>query len=585
MNAPFDLKNIINPFAIPRREALAGVAQRVAAADLAAVRKRDLLWALRRISRLSGKPLSMIPADVDSLRMLLAELQARGAHRLKPKTWSNLRSGLFSALDVTGCHVLRTHRIPYSREWKHLISSRPDKNTRYGLTRFAHFCSANGISPDRIDTIVLNVFADALREGTLHRKADETTRRTATLWNRLAERCPELGVRRVALPSRRAVPTRTPWSVLPASFLKELEGHKAWALGPDPFDPTARTRPLAPRTVTLRVNFVHAAVTALVASGIPPDQITSLAVLVTPENFKLILRRRFDQVGEKPNAFNDGLAKALLAIAREWAKPPRKVLHELQRLSSKLPHLRPGLTDKNKAVLRAFDDEELKRQLLCLPEALLEKALQKHPSVRSLADAQAAIALAILPYCGPRMANLASLEFDRTLFVPKYDRDETLMEFPATEMKNRNPYAATLPPRITTLIRAYRAKILEPVVGVGAQFVFDNGTGQPKRPTTLSWLVNRTSQRHLGIKITGHQFRHILAQFVLEEIKGGHELVKQILGHQNIQTTTNFYAGIDTRRASRFQAELIERIRGEKNHKARSIRKGRDPSRGTRRRR
>ena len=294
---------------------------------------------------------------------------------------------------------------------------------------------------------------------------------------------------------------------------------------------------------------------------------------MAPENFKVILRRRFERAGEKPNAFNDGLAKALLAIAREWVKPSPEVLEELTRLASKLPHLRPGLTEKNKTLLRAFDDEELKRQLLCLPELLLQKALQKRPSVRSLADGQAAIALAILPYCGPRMANLTTLEFGRTLFVPKHDRDETLMEFPAAETKNRQPYAAALPPRITALIRAYRSKILEPVVGVCARFVFDNGTGQPKRPTTLSWLIDRTSQRHLGVKITGHQFRHILAKFVLDEMPGGHELVKQSLGHQHMQTTTNFYAGLDTRRASRFQAELIEKIRAGKERTPRPPRR------------
>ena len=42
MNAPFDLKNLINPFAIPPKKTLADVAQQVAAADLPAVRKRDL---------------------------------------------------------------------------------------------------------------------------------------------------------------------------------------------------------------------------------------------------------------------------------------------------------------------------------------------------------------------------------------------------------------------------------------------------------------------------------------------------------------------------------------------------------------
>ena len=65
MNAPFDLKNLINPFAIPPKKTLADVAKQVLAADLPAVRKRDLLWAVRRISRLSGKPLSTIPADVE----------------------------------------------------------------------------------------------------------------------------------------------------------------------------------------------------------------------------------------------------------------------------------------------------------------------------------------------------------------------------------------------------------------------------------------------------------------------------------------------------------------------------------------
>ena len=103
--------------------------------------------------------------------MLLAEQPAKAADRLKSKTWSNLRSGLLSALGVTGCaRVLRTHRVPYTSDWGRLINSRPDKNTRYGLTRFGHFCSANGISPGQVDTIVLNVFAGALREGSLHRK-------------------------------------------------------------------------------------------------------------------------------------------------------------------------------------------------------------------------------------------------------------------------------------------------------------------------------------------------------------------------------------------------------------------------------
>jgi hypothetical protein len=35
-------------------------------------------------------------------------------------------------------------------------------------------------------------------------------------------------------------------------------------------------------------------------------------------------------------------------------------------------------------------------------------------------------------------------------------------------------------------------------------------------------------------------------------------LVKQLLGHENLKTTANFYAGIDTRRAARHHHRLLD---------------------------
>lgn len=40
---------------------------------------------------------------------------------------------------------------------------------------------------------------------------------------------------------------------------------------------------------------------------------------------------------------------------------------------------------------------------------------------------------------------------------------------------------------------------------------------------------------------------------------GGFETVRQLLGHKNLKTTANFYAGIDSRRAARHHQRLIER--------------------------
>ena len=68
-----------------------------------------------------------------------------------------------------------------------------------------------------------------------------------------------------------------------------------------------------------RIRF-HAAITALVESGVEPNAITSLADLVSPENFKRILRRRHETVAGRENAFNRDIARCLVQIARRVGK-------------------------------------------------------------------------------------------------------------------------------------------------------------------------------------------------------------------------------------------------------------------------
>jgi hypothetical protein len=51
----------------------------------------------------------------------------------------------------------------------------------------------------------------------------------------------------------------------------------------------------------------------------------------------------------------------------------------------------------------------------------------------------------------------------------------------------------------------------------------------------------------------------VSAKVTLDAEPGSFETVRQLLGHKNYKTTTNFYAGIDTRRAARHHQRLIER--------------------------
>jgi hypothetical protein len=135
------------------------------------------------------------------------------------------------------------------------------------------------------------------------------------IWNEVAREAGS-GLKLVQVPSFRRPTKRIDWVVLPKSFRKDVDAYLGWCACVDSFAANARSRPLAPNTLALRRNQIHAAVTALIETGVRPTVIRSLADLVPLENFKCILRRRDKMIGSRENIFNHDLAIALLDIAR-----------------------------------------------------------------------------------------------------------------------------------------------------------------------------------------------------------------------------------------------------------------------------
>jgi len=572
VNAHFDPKDLLNPFIAPVPASLADVSERVRASDLSPIRKRDLLSALRVASSLSQSELGQIPADPQLLRERLSAVD-RCAARLSAKSLSNLRSCLTAALDVAGVQVLRTAKVVLSSEWKALLANR-GRRFRDGLSRFARFCTLNGIMPADVSDQIMIAFGIALRSSSLAPKANELTRDVAILWNRLAEQNPELHLSKVLPPSHRRPPTRIQLAAMPASFRDDLETHLAWAACQDPFAPDARSRPLSPRSICLRREHVLTVITALAKGGISVASITSLDSLVTPAAFKIVLREMLARpYRSDSNASEQLVAKTLVAIAREWVKPDLGQLSELKRLLSRVPAVKPGLRPKNTLLLARFDDPELFGRLVALPEQLIEEAEQEHLSERSLAKAQAGIAICIQLYAGLRPANLTALRFGETLMLGGGKNHESLIELPPEVVKNRDPFGTVIPPEATALLLRYHDGILRPFIGRAPTFVFDCGKGRPKLATTLSWLVQRTIKRRLGIHMVLHQFRHLDAKIILEEHPGAHESVREHLGHRNMKTTTNFYAGFDRRRAARLLAQVLRKVAEENAVKPATLRK------------
>lgn len=302
--------------------------------------------------------------------------------------------------------------------------------------------------------------------------------------------------------------------------------------------------------------------TAAAAVGIDGSKLSGLASLVELETFKKILRHRWESEGRKLSAYTHGVAGSLIAIAREWVRVPNDALVALKATRSKLGALPIGLTEKNKTMLRQFNDRRLLRMLVNLPDRLwLHAASELKSSRREFIDLQNALAIDILLAAPMRMKNLTALKFGEHIEWPQGQGKPAIVLFKPEETKNRVPLEFELSLELSNRLHLYRNQIAPTVIGKRPERLFVTWRGKPRTQAAISVAVEKTVLKHVGVRLTPHQFRHLAAKIILDENPGAYEMVRELMGHKNMQTTTNFYAGIDTRRAGRAHLELIDKIR------------------------
>jgi integrase len=543
---------------------------------LTPTRRRDLVSAVKRVAILLGDEPAAIPLDLAAISARLAAVNPV-AVGISTKRLANIRSDFLSAAKACGLIALKpTGKSPLSPAWADLFEHLSGRRAHIGLSRLARFASARGLAPQEINDEVIAELIAAVREGSLCPRPSVLHRQVALIWNQAAQD-PTLALRPVTVPSYRS-PKRIDWTHLPKAFGQDVDELLAWCGVCDPFAADARPRALSPRTLRLRRDQIHAAATALVGSGIEPSAIRSLADLVTPEHFKRILRRRLDSVSGKENVFNRDLGRALIQMAHEWVKVDAQVFAELKRLIGKMPTPVMALTDKNKRALRQFDDPAVLRRLYCLPERLWAEARrEKKPNFRTLAKAQAALAIAILSYAPLRPQNLTALAFDTHLFMREGARAISTLELPAHEVKNGMELAFDIPTPIAKMLIEYRDRFAPKIIGHRPTRLFVNVDGSPKNQATVAGLIMTYLRRRAGIVLTPHQFRHLSAKVVLDAGPGEYETVRQFLGHKSLKTTVGAYAGLDTRRAARRHQYLVEQALAAEMPTRRSNRRDREP--------
>ena len=539
----------------PSRTTLADVLIAVQAAPMAERRRQDMTSAVRCIARVLGHSPADVPADLRALNAKLKQASPM-AIGMSAARWNNVRSLLRSALALIGPMVKGRGVTPLSGEWAGLHGMVSVRSDRIRLSRLLRWLSVQEISPATVTVEELERFHRMLTEEALLHDPAATWANTVRAWNRAVVRVvgwPQVTIRREL---RRQI-YGLPWSAFPQSLKLDVEAWLARLSGRD-FAEEGPTRPLGPVTLKAREYELRIFVSALVHRGRDPTSLLSLAVCLTLENFTEGLRFFYARFGGKPSATSHNLSANLKSVARHWVGADDETLRRMADITRKLSVERSGLTQKNRERLLPFNDPVMCRKLLVLPLELQREIKRgKLPEYRHRVLGQMAVAIEILLFVPIRIKNLAALEIDRHLVKAG---KKLLLTIPSAEVKNRaNDLDFELPEPTADLVRWYLKEVRRSDAGNMA--LFPGASGSHKDKDTLGIQITQTVHKYTGLQVNPHLFRHLAAKLYLDQNPGGYEVMRRVFGHKKMDTTSNFYAGLETRGAARHFGQEILKLR------------------------
>ena len=188
----------------------------------------------------------------------------------------------------------------------------------------------------------------------------------------------------------------------------------------------------------------------------------------------------------------------------------------------------------------------------------LDEMVPRVQQVRAAVTAQLAVAIAILAVAPVRLANLVAIKLGTNLIKPGGPNSNYWLTFPDYDVKNRvrleYPLAQYLTRMIDEYIHDFRPTFLR---GQNADWLFPGQREGAKSSILFSGQITQRIHQRTGLRMTVHQFRHAAGALILQSRPGEYELVRQLLGHRNVQTTINAYIGLENIHASDIFSKIV----------------------------
>ncbi len=445
-----------------------------------------------------------------------------------------------------------------SADWLDLWRQLSERHDQIVLTRLIQFCSANEIKPTQVNDETVRTVRAACLVGAFGQESCTLAKRIENVWNRQVDANSSWPRQRLTPPERGWRGTALPFDAFPEQYRESVAAYLYWISDRDPLLENPPPRICGPATVRHQRTMLRLAASALVNSGWAAADIKTLSHLVEPASFRAILRFYLARNGGEPSVFVRGLSRLLYNIARHWVRADRAQLDLLWRLVERLGRDDRGLSIRNRAVLRAFDDPAERQKLLSLPQCIVVSAKRRRLcSHRRAVRVQVALALELLLMAPMRIGQLIQLQIDKHLRLAEQGQDLAKIVVPDSERILGDPLEYELPRESVRLLRTYLHEHRPHLAIQGGQWLFPSTSGARKGATHLSCQIRQAARDHVGIDLAPKHLRHFAAKLVLEADPYSLETVRRLLGHSTVSLTKSLYEDLAAPASALMHDEIV----------------------------
>jgi integrase len=434
-----------------------------------------------------------------------------------------------------------------------------DKYVWGRVSSLVRYCSARGVGCSDVDDEIFSCYWKYRAETTGLATHNTAKRFMLRAWNAAADTADGHALHRLTVPPlKMAEPA---WEAFPVCLRQQidlyLEGlgkvHRTLS--------GKRIQPCRTTTIATRRAELVAMARMAVRRGVPIERLNSLGALLHPDVAEKVIDAYWAQNGEEPKTGTIDLGWKILRMARETGCLDQADLNRLDDMRAALQeHRRDGLTEKNLHLVRQVLTEGVWKEVVSLPEILMQQArsARDHAPIKAAVSAQLAAAIAILTFAPIRLRNLVGIELGQNLIKPGGLDSPYWLVFPHYDVKNRVDlnfkFDQPLSDLIDEYVHEFRPTLLR---GQNGTCLFPGEAGQSKHSLQFSKQITLRIQKAVGIRATVHQFRHAAAAIYLKNRPGDYETVRRLLGHRDIGTTVRYYCGLETMEATEQFGRLI----------------------------